>query len=178
MKNISSFDRVCYVPGMSKNLLSLRQLFKEGFKIAIWDVNQAALIKDTTVLKFKVVRGLYALRPHEAAVNTCIYRKPTPKLVQWHHRLAHLNFDANKIAARDGVVDGLHLTKSELNQEYNCEICEVSKAKRMTYKHTHPNRATVPLEHIHIDKGGPMTPPTFSAKAHDELFVDEASRFK
>ncbi|KAF0689295.1 hypothetical protein As57867_019178, partial [Aphanomyces stellatus] len=41
-----------------------------------------------------------------------------------------------------------------------------------------PYRAHVPLERVHIDKGGPITPPTFGGKRHYELYVDEGSRFK
>jgi GAG-pre-integrase domain len=93
-------------------------------------------------------------------------------------RLAHLNFGALKQAAKDGVVQGLQLSKSDLGQMYSCESCEAAKAKRMSCKNTHPYRAQVPLERVHIDKGGPITPPTFSGKAYYELFVDEASRYK
>ena len=48
----------------------------------------------------------------------------------------------------------------------------------MSYRQTHPYRAQVPLERIHIDKGGPISPPTFNDKIHYELYVDEASRYK
>ncbi|KAF0691471.1 hypothetical protein As57867_017258, partial [Aphanomyces stellatus] len=58
------------------------------------------------------------------------------------------------------------------------EVCEVAKARRMSYKNTKPYRAHVPLERVHIDKGGPITPPTFGGKRHYELYVDEGSRFK
>ncbi|KAF0696739.1 Aste57867_12541 [Aphanomyces stellatus] len=93
-------------------------------------------------------------------------------------RLAHLNFGAIKQAARDGVMEGLHLTKSDLAQDYSCEVCEVAKARRMSYKNTKPYRAHVPLERVHIDKSGPITPPPFGGKKHYELYVDEGSRYK
>ena len=53
-----------------------------------------------------------------------------------------------------------------------------AKAKRMSYHNTKPFRTIVPLERTHIDKGGPITPPTFGNKAHYEIYVDEASRYK
>jgi len=106
---------VRYSQGLTKNLMSLNLLFKDGFKIARWDEAGAIFIKDTTVLRFMPYKGLFVLRPHEVEVNNaCVVRKTTPKLVQWHLRLAHLNFGAIKQAARDGVVDGLHLAKSDL----------------------------------------------------------------
>ncbi|KAF0702578.1 hypothetical protein As57867_007746, partial [Aphanomyces stellatus] len=61
---------------------------------------------------------------------------------------------------------------------YNCEVCEVAKARRMSYKNTKPYRTQVPLERVHIDKGGPITPPTFGGKMHYELYVDEGTRYK
>ncbi|KAF0684301.1 Aste57867_23698 [Aphanomyces stellatus] len=75
-------------------------------------------------------------------------------------------------------MEGLHLTKSDLAQDYSCEVCEVAKARRMSYKNTKPYRAQVPLERVHIDKGGPITPPTFGGKRLYELYVDEGSRYK
>ncbi|KAF0712638.1 hypothetical protein As57867_004730, partial [Aphanomyces stellatus] len=63
-------------------------------------------------------------------------------------------------------------------QDYSCEVCEVAKARRMSYKNTKPYRAQVPLERVHIDKGGPITPPTFGGKRLYELYVDEGSRYK
>ncbi|KAF0693667.1 Aste57867_15394 [Aphanomyces stellatus] len=75
-------------------------------------------------------------------------------------------------------MEGLHLTKSDLAQDYSCEVCEVAKARRMSYKNTKPYRAHVPLERVHIDKGGPITPPTFGGKRYYELYVDGGSRYK
>jgi GAG-pre-integrase domain len=111
------------------------------------------MIKDTTtILKFHELNGLYVLRPHQEEANAFVVRKTLPKLVQWHLRLAHLNFGALKQAAKDGVVEGLQLSKSNLDQMYSCESCEVAKANRMSYKNTHPYRAQVHLERVHIDR--------------------------
>ncbi|KAF0689299.1 hypothetical protein As57867_019176, partial [Aphanomyces stellatus] len=152
-----------FVPNLKKNLIALRLLLKDGFEIAKWDIDAAILIRDTCVPRFTHHRGLYVLRPYADQINSCLVRQATPKLVEWHMRLAHLNFGAIKQAARD---------------DYSCEVCEVSKARRMNYKNTKPYRAHVPLERVHIDKGGPITPPTFGGKRHYELYVDEGSRYK
>ena len=168
-------DQVMYVPGLTKNMLSLRKLLQDGFKIAKWTFDSAVLIKNTLALKFHVQHGLYVLHVEQGQVNAFTVRKELPKIVLWHLRLAHLNFGAIKKAAQDGVVEGLKLSPSDYNQSFSCEL---AKAKRMSYKQTHPYRAQVPLERVHIDKGGPISPPTFSDKIHYELYVDEASRYK
>ncbi|KAH9114804.1 hypothetical protein AeMF1_008350 [Aphanomyces euteiches] len=54
-------DQVMYVPGLTKNLLSLCKLLQDGFKIAKWTSDSAILIKDTLALKFQVQHGLYVL---------------------------------------------------------------------------------------------------------------------
>ncbi|KAH9120170.1 hypothetical protein AeMF1_007526, partial [Aphanomyces euteiches] len=170
---------VMYVPGLTKNLLSLRRLLQDGFAIAKWTADSAILIKNTLALRFHVHQGLYVLSAsQDEQVNAFTIRKSMPKLVQWHLRLAHLNFGAIKQAAEGGVVDGLSLSKSDLVGSYSCDACEIAKARRMSYKNTHPYRAQVPLERVHIDKGGPITPPTFGGMVYYELYVDEASRFK
>ncbi|KAF0710391.1 hypothetical protein As57867_005528, partial [Aphanomyces stellatus] len=167
-----------FVPNLKKNLLSYRLLLKDAFELAKWDLDVAIMIRDTFVLRFTHHRGQYILRPYADQINSCLVRQPTPKLVQWHLRLAHLNFGAIKQAARDGAMEGMHLSKSDLAQDYNCEVCEVAKARRMIYKNTKPYRTQVPLERVHIDKGGPITPPTFGGKMHYELYVDEGTRYK
>ncbi|KAG9398419.1 hypothetical protein AC1031_014606 [Aphanomyces cochlioides] len=102
-----------YVPGLTKNLLSLRRLLQDGFAIAKWTADSAILIKNTLALRFPVHQGLYVLTAsQDEQVNAFTIRKSMPKLVQCHLRLAHLNFGAIKQAAKDGVVDGLSLSKS------------------------------------------------------------------
>ncbi|KAF0711174.1 hypothetical protein As57867_005351, partial [Aphanomyces stellatus] len=93
-----------FVPNLKKNLIALRLLLKDGFEIAKWDIDAAILIRDTCVLRFTHHRGLYVMRPYADQINSCLVRQATPKLVQWHMRLAHLNFGAIKQAARDGVM--------------------------------------------------------------------------
>ncbi|KAH9058605.1 hypothetical protein Ae201684P_005948 [Aphanomyces euteiches] len=155
---------VMYVPGLTKNLLSLRRQLQDGFAIAKWTADSAILIKNTLALRF---------------IKACtFFPQSMPKLVQWHLRLAHLNFGAIKQAAKDGVVDGLSLSKSDLVGSYSCDACEIAKARWMSYKNTHPYSAQVPLERVHIEKGGCITPPTFGGMVNYELYVDEASRFK
>ncbi|KAF0695052.1 Aste57867_14110 [Aphanomyces stellatus] len=55
---------------------------------------------------------------------------------------------------------------------------EVAKARRLSYENTKPYRTQVPLERVHIDKGGPITTLTFGGKMHYELYVDEGTRYK
>ncbi|KAH9101741.1 hypothetical protein AeMF1_021597 [Aphanomyces euteiches] len=139
---------VMYVPGLTKNLLSLRRLLQDGFAIPKWTADSAVLIKNTLALS--------AMAPSTGPSQL------------W----------GNQQAAEGGVVDGLSLSKSDLVGSYSCDAREIAKAKRMSYKNTHPYRAQVPLERVHIDKSGPITPPTFGGMVYYELYVDEASRFK
>ncbi|KAF0710810.1 Aste57867_5465 [Aphanomyces stellatus] len=150
-------SNVRYSPGLTKYLLSLNLLFYDGFKS--WDENGATLIKDTTVLRFKPHHGLFILRPHEEQVNNaCDFCKTMPTLVQWNLRMAHTLGPSSKLL-----------------EMASCETCEIAKARRMSYKNTHPYRTQVPLEHVHNDKGRPGVPPTYGGEPFYELFVDEAS---
>ncbi|KAF0682487.1 Aste57867_25392 [Aphanomyces stellatus] len=143
-----------FVPNLKNNLIALRLFHKDGFEIAKLDLDAAILIRDTCVLR-------------------CLVRQSTLKLVQWQLRLAHLSFGAIKQAACDGVMEGLYLSKSDLAPDYNCEVCEVAKARRMSYKNTKPYRAQVPLERVHIDKGGPISPPNI--RGIEQLYTNQCS---
>ncbi|KAF0691679.1 Aste57867_17147 [Aphanomyces stellatus] len=140
-----------YVQKVKKSLLACRLLLKDGFQVAKWNLNVAIMIRDTFVLRFIQHRRLQS----------------TPKLVQWHLRLAHLNFGAIKQAARDGVVVGLYLSKSDVAQDYNCEVCEVAKARRMSYKNTKPVLLQdYPLEDADVDDTQPQQIAPMSVGAH------------
>jgi Integrase core domain/GAG-pre-integrase domain len=155
---------VVYVPGLHK-----KPLVAEA---------TAVLSKDSIKLEFMEANGLFYLKEHDEKVNAIEVTNVTHPMLLLHHRLAHLNFSAIKTAIKDGVFLGGHLSDADLAKHYQCEPCDLAKAKRMSYKNTKPYHARKPLERLHVDKGGPIVPPTRGGKSHFELFVDEYTRFK
>ncbi|GKA26551.1 putative reverse transcriptase domain, ribonuclease H-like domain, aspartic peptidase domain protein [Tanacetum coccineum] len=100
---------------------------------------------------------LYTIYLQETTTSTLIYLMAKASPTQawlWHRRLSHLNFDyINLLSKKDGVTG---LPKLKYIKDQLCSSCEVSKAKRSSYK-----TKTVPslkgrLNLLHMDLCGPM----------------------
>jgi hypothetical protein len=92
----------------------------------------------------------------------------------WHARFRHLNFPALCKPAREEIVRGL----PEVDQaDQICSGCLVGKHRRASFPHQAEYMADVPLELVHGDLCGPITPATTSGSHYFILLVDDNSRF-
>ncbi|XP_073355301.1 uncharacterized protein [Aegilops tauschii subsp. strangulata] len=92
---------------------------------------------------------------------------------RWHARYGHVNFRALRQLARDGMVHGLPLIDEA---DRVCEACLAGKHRRAPFPDRALNRATTPLELVHADLCGPISPPTPGGKRYFLLLVDDHSR--
>jgi hypothetical protein len=86
---------VLYVPGLTKNLLSISALDKKGFRVAFIDGEVLMWPKGKTMEEAIVVGkekgGFYKLKGHSKASLTHSIENPCEL---WHRRLAHINYKA------------------------------------------------------------------------------------
>jgi hypothetical protein len=86
---------VLYVPGLTKNLLSISALEKKGFRIAFIDGEVLMWAKGKTMKEAIIIGkeegGLYKLKGHSEATMTHAIENPCEL---WHRRLAHINYKA------------------------------------------------------------------------------------
>lgn len=92
----------------------------------------------------------------------------------WHARLGHVNFQAMKLLADKGMVGGV-LAITHPNQL--CQACLVAKQIRQLFPATANVRAEEPLELLHIDLCGSITPTTMAGNRYFALIVDDFSRW-
>ncbi|MBW0505351.1 hypothetical protein O181_045066 [Austropuccinia psidii MF-1] len=97
------------------------------------------------------------------------YKLPTALLAvkendPWHNRLGHPGSTVLKIL---GLPD----------TETSCQICNISKARRLPFNH-HFDQVESPLDSIHIDLVGPITPESLSGFRYLLTIVDQATSFK
>ncbi|GJZ59333.1 retrovirus-related pol polyprotein from transposon TNT 1-94 [Tanacetum coccineum] len=93
----------------------------------------------------------------------------------WHRRLSHLNFDYINLLSKKDVVIGL--PKLKYVKDQLCSSCEVSKAKRSSFK-----SKTVPISKgrlnlLHMDLCGPMRVASINGKKYILVIVDDYSRY-
>ncbi|GJW27019.1 retrovirus-related pol polyprotein from transposon TNT 1-94 [Tanacetum coccineum] len=72
----------------------------------------------------------------------------------WHRRLSHLNFDYITLLSKKEVVTGL--PKLKYVRDQLCSSCEMSKAKRSSFKTKAVPSSKGRLNLLHMDLCGPM----------------------
>ncbi|GJV98437.1 retrovirus-related pol polyprotein from transposon TNT 1-94 [Tanacetum coccineum] len=99
-------------------------------------------------------RMLYEKTNTTSSTLICLMAKASPTQAWlWHRRLSHLNFDYINLLSKKDVVIGL--PKLKYVKDQLCSSCEVSKAKRSSFK-TKVVPSSGRLNLLHMDLCGPM----------------------
>ena len=93
---------------------------------------------------------------------------------RWHARLGHVNMAALRKMAPEELVRGLPEKEQD---DRLCEACPTGKQKRTSFPEQAEYRAQQPLELVHGDLCGPITPETLSGNKYFLLLVDDRSHF-
>ena len=145
---------VLYVPDLSCNLFSVRDITDKGNRMLFDDITCAVITKDDVVIasghkggNLYVLDGTANRQPDEALVAA----QPSSDL--WQQRLAHVNDKVlEKLVSCD--VSGVDLKKVEPRSF--CEGCVQGKATRHKPKPLGEIRSSRRLEKVHSDVCGPM----------------------
>ncbi|GJS05857.1 retrovirus-related pol polyprotein from transposon TNT 1-94 [Tanacetum coccineum] len=90
-------------------------------------------------------------------------------------RLSHLNFDYINLLSKKDVVIGL--PKLKYVKDQLCFSCEVSKAKRSSFKSKTVSSSKGRLNLLHMDLCGPMRVASINGKKYILVIVDDYSRY-
>ncbi|PLW11121.1 hypothetical protein PCASD_23835 [Puccinia coronata f. sp. avenae] len=162
-----------FVPGLSRNLLSMTQLVKTSAQITrldqqLWihiDNRITFLCKNSN--NIMEIQGEIGPIPREAmALVTTTHSLSTSAFETWHNRLGHAG-----IARLQSVLPGVKLTKSG-----SCDSCMKGKVSRVPFK-SHFDAAEHPLAVVHADLVGLITPSTNSGKRYFITLVDQHTGF-
>jgi hypothetical protein len=114
---------VLYVPGLTKNLLSISALDTKGFRVAFIDGEFLMWPKGKTIEDAVVIGtegGLYKLKGHSDVALTHSTESPCEL---WHRRLTHINYKSLPHVSK--VVTGL--PKFKVDHEGVCKGCAQGK---------------------------------------------------
>ena len=164
-----------YTPKLRNSIISLGQLEEKGLRIAIgdgvlrtWDRQHRLLVK--------VTRGasrLYVLDV-QVAQPLCLAARQDDEAWQWHERFGHLHFEALKRLSAKEMVRGLPCLD---HVEQFCDVCVLTKQRRLPFPQQASFRAKERLELVHRDLCGPVTPATPGGQRYFLLLVDNLSRY-
>nr|GEY03550.1 hypothetical protein [Tanacetum cinerariifolium] len=133
-----TINRVYYVEGLNHNLFSVGQFCVADLEVAF---------RKSTCF----VRDLQA--------------KATPTQAWlWHRRLSYLNFDYINLLSKIYIVIGL--PKLKYVKDQLCSSCELSKAKRSSFKSKVVSSSKGRLNLLHMDLCGPMRVASINGKRY------------
>nr|GEZ99303.1 retrovirus-related Pol polyprotein from transposon TNT 1-94 [Tanacetum cinerariifolium] len=170
---------VYYVEGLNHNLLSVGQFCDADLEVAfqkstcfVRDLQENYLLTDNHG------SDLYTISLQETSSSTpiCLMAKASPTQEWlWHQRLSHLNFEyINLLSKKDGMIG---LPKLKYSKDQLCSSCEVSKAKRSSFKTKIIPSLKGWLNLLHMDLCDPMRVAIKNGKKYILLIVDDYSRY-
>ncbi|GJR49208.1 retrovirus-related pol polyprotein from transposon TNT 1-94 [Tanacetum coccineum] len=172
-------NRVYYVEGLNHNLFSVGQFCDADLEVAFR--KSTCFVRDlqgNDLLTGNRGSDLYTISLQETTSSTpiCLMANASPTQAWlWHRRLSHLNFDYINLLSKKDVVIGL--PKLKYVKDQLCSSCEVSKAKRSSFKSKTVPSSKGRLNLLHMDLCGPMRVASINGKKYILVIVDDYSRY-
>nr|AAK50412.1 Putative retroelement [Oryza sativa Japonica Group] len=169
-------DDVYYIPSLCCNMVSLGQLTETGHRVMMDGDDLKVFDKNPWRLVMKVRRTsnrLYRIEL-QLASQVCLLASLDNPAWLWHARIGHVNFHALKLLVDKEMASGVP-TVHHPNQL--CQACLVAKQVRQPFPGMANYRAEAPLELLHMDLCGPITPSTFAGNRYFMLIVDDFSNW-
>ena len=164
-----------YIPKLESNIISLGQMTEVGNTVVLagsylkmWNSSGALLMKVK-----RTPNRLYKLLL-EIGQPVCLMASLADLAWLWHARLGHVNFYALKMMGEKEMAFGV--PKIEHPNQL-CECCMVAKQARVPFPIKAKFRAQRPLQLVHADLCGPITPATLAGNKYFFLLVDDYSRW-
>lgn len=168
-------NNVYYIPGLRSNIVSLGQATEVGYEVRMKD-NTLSLFDRSGKLMVRTTRArnrLYKVTLRADQVR-CLQITETKEPSIWHARLGHINTEKLKMMVNKELVIGItNLTTGE----ETCVSCLLGKQTRQPFPKTTLYRASSPLELVHGDLCGPLSPPTPSQKRYVFVLIDDHTRY-
>jgi hypothetical protein len=158
---------VYYIPALRNSIISLGQLDENGSRVEIkdgvlriWDCHRRLLAKVT-----RGTNRLYVLNV-QVAPPLCLAARRDDEAWQWHERFGHLHFESLKRLSAKEMVRGLPCLD---HMEQFCDVCVLTKQRRLPFPQQTSFRAKERLELVHRDLWG--------GRRYFLLLVDDLSRY-
>nr|GEW58585.1 integrase, catalytic region, zinc finger, CCHC-type, peptidase aspartic, catalytic [Tanacetum cinerariifolium] len=165
--------------GLNHNLFSVGQFCDTDLEVAFR--KSTCFVRDLQCNDLLVGnRGsdLFTISLQESTSTTplCLMAKATPTQAWlWHRRLSHFNFDYINLLSKKDILIGL--PKLKYVKDQLCSSCELSKAKRSSFKSNTVPSSKGRINLLHMDLCGPMRVASINGKKYILVIVDDYSRY-
>ena len=171
-----TMNDVLYVPGMKRNLFSIRSVTRRGIDFCILreGINCMFLQNQKIIARGSVIGNLYKVDMRVIIPSVCNLSNRAESnadtLQLWHERLCHRNIRHVKDFLKNSNI------KVVEDSNFFCEGCAYGKHHRSSF-HEKIKRATKPREIIYTDVCGPMEVESLGKKLYFLAFRDDFSKF-
>ncbi|GJW02368.1 retrovirus-related pol polyprotein from transposon TNT 1-94 [Tanacetum coccineum] len=145
-----TINRVYYVEGLNHNLFSVGQFCDADLEVAFR--KSTCFVRD--------------LQGHDLLTA-----------MVWHRSLSHINFDYINLLSEEGCCDWFTAKTQRMYKDQLCSSCEVSKAKRSSFKSKTVPSSKGRLNLLHMDLCGPMRVASINGKKYILVIIDDYSRY-
>ena len=166
---------VYYIPGLKCNIVSLGQAMEAGCEVCMKD-DVLMLFDRFGGLMVKTTRSknrLHKVSLHVSDNFKCL-QAVTMESSRWHARLGHVNSETMKTMIKTNLVTGIPNLEVE-KETYTS--CLHGKKTKQSFPQATTFRASQPLELVHGNLCGPITPMTPSQKRYVFVLIDDHSRY-
>ena len=166
---------VYFIPDLKSNIISLGQATEAGCEVRM--KNDLLMLYDRAgQLLVKITRSrnrLYKVIIDVEPIK-CLQLVSASDSTRWHARLGHIGVDTMKAMINKELVRGMPRIAIE---KETCVSCLLGKQARKPFPQATTYRASKPLELVHGDLCGPITPPTPAHKRYIFVLIDDYSRY-
>ena len=166
---------VYYIHALKSNIVNLGQATEAGCEIRMKD-DLLMLYDREGRLMVETVRSRNRLYKVTLSADNvqCLQVQGSTESAKRHARLGHVNIETMKLMIRRDLAVGL--PKIAIDKE-TCESCLRGKQTRQPFPQATSYLASHPLELIHGDLCGPITPTTPGLKRYVFVLIDDYSRY-
>lgn len=167
-------DNVLYIPRLSSNLLSVKKLTNNGFKV-IFEKDVCSIIKEGALKVYaKCLNNLYQLPTIDKVYTVTGLKHSENCQHTWHKRFGHRDIEAIK-QLENGLATGIEIKDCGIRE--TCESCMKGKMSRIPFPKESTTKTEEILDLIHTDVCGPMQTITPGKKRYILTVIDDYSRF-
>ena len=162
-------SKVLFVPKLAYNLISVSQITDKGKKVNFFDDGCTILENNNIVATGTKVGKLYFLNVVSHFAGAAVQSD-----MLWHRRFCHLGIDNLKKVCNGNLVKGVDCIVNSLGVV--CPNCCDGKIKQTPFP-IGGRQGLKPLDLIHSDVCGKITPATLGNSSYFVTFIDHASRY-
>lgn len=165
---------VLYVPELKANLLSVSSAMSKG-TVGDFAADTITLRQSGRIVLTATRRSDLFFVDMLGAPAALASMQSSAQL--WHRRFGHLGYGALSKMASGQLVQGLDVTPAAFLEAKQppCGPCVMAKQHRRPFFPARSN-ASAPLERLHTDVCGPITPPTRAGERYVVTFTDEFTK--